>query len=103
MAGVHGDHGIVPAQAKVRGVRETRSVGVERAAKAATPDHVELAVPALEREADLEVDGLAHVTEHPTVGGQVGCSGQFRCREEVCGLDPEVGQTGAILYGTGGG
>ena len=73
MAGIHRRDSVVAPQAEVHRIRETRSVGVERAAKPATASHVELPVPTLERQPNFEVDGGSHEAEHTAVGWQIAC------------------------------
>jgi hypothetical protein len=97
MARVHRGDGIVATKTEVHGIGEAGSVRIEGAAKAATAGHVELAIPGLERQADLEVDGGSHEAEHAAVGREITTRGHLNSGQQIGVLDLQVCQTGAIL------
>jgi hypothetical protein len=97
MARVHRGDGVVAAKTKVHGIGEAGAVRVEGTAKAATAGHVELAVPGLERQADLEVDGRPHEAEHAAISREITAGRHLSGGQQVGVLDLQVRETGAIL------
>ena len=83
------------------GVGEARPVGFHLAAPRAAAGHVELAVPVLGRQTDLEVDRGPDVAQHPAVLGQIVRGRHDRRGEEVCILDLQVFERSAVTWRLG--
>jgi hypothetical protein len=102
MAAIHCHRRVVTAQPIVhRIVEPRRPVGHKPPAQPTAAGHVELAVPGRGRQADLEVDRRAHVTQHPAVLGQVVLCRHNGRGEEISVLDLQVFERPAVGRGLG--